>query len=297
MGDDLELRNQILFAKQRCNIGTGVQLAPANPDSLRRGPPPRSGDTTQRTRPPSSPAAVPAPPRDRAVADPGSRDQRQGGNPPPASRRSRRRGSRPTRCPGPRGLTKIQAGPFATRAAAAAAGGQVKAAVGGLAVRHHGALSCLRFRSCRNFPPRCSTQYREIKARHPDAILFFRMGDFYEMFYEDADTAARVAEHHPRPSRGDGVPLAGVPVKAAADYLAPARRRRASASPSANRSRIPAPPSGIVKRAVVETVTPGRLPRRPWTPDRATTGWWRCLPDGERGRPRGDRPLDRRIPA
>ena len=36
------------------------------------------------------------------------------------------------------------------------------------------------------------TQYREIKARHQSAILFFRMGDFYEMFYEDAETAARV---------------------------------------------------------------------------------------------------------
>ena len=34
-------------------------------------------------------------------------------------------------------------------------------------------------------------QYREIKARHQDAILFFRMGDFYEMFYEDAETASR----------------------------------------------------------------------------------------------------------
>ena len=36
------------------------------------------------------------------------------------------------------------------------------------------------------------TQYREIKARHPDAILFFRMGDFYEMFFDDAEVASRV---------------------------------------------------------------------------------------------------------
>ena len=35
-------------------------------------------------------------------------------------------------------------------------------------------------------------QYRDIKSRHQDAILFFRMGDFYEMFYEDAETASRV---------------------------------------------------------------------------------------------------------
>ena len=61
-------------------------------------------------------------------------------------------------------------------------------------------------------------QYREIKARHRDAILFFRMGDFYEMFFDDAELGARVLGIT-LTSRGDGVPLAGVPVKAAADYL------------------------------------------------------------------------------
>ena len=61
-------------------------------------------------------------------------------------------------------------------------------------------------------------QYREIKARHQDAILFFRMGDFYEMFYEDAEVASRVlgltltARHN---GGASDVPLAGVPVKAA----------------------------------------------------------------------------------
>ena len=66
------------------------------------------------------------------------------------------------------------------------------------------------------------TQYREIKARHPDAILFFRMGDFYEMFYEDAEIAARVLGLT-LTSRNNGgaaeVPLAGIPVKAANEYL------------------------------------------------------------------------------
>ena len=65
-------------------------------------------------------------------------------------------------------------------------------------------------------------QYREIKARHQNAILFFRMGDFYEMFYEDAETASRVLGLT-LTSRNNGgaaeVPLAGVPVKAGADYL------------------------------------------------------------------------------
>ena len=56
-------------------------------------------------------------------------------------------------------------------------------------------------------------QYREIKARHAHAILFFRMGDFYEMFFDDAELAARILGIT-LTSRGDGVPLAGVPVKA-----------------------------------------------------------------------------------
>ncbi len=60
--------------------------------------------------------------------------------------------------------------------------------------------------------------WREVKAQRPDTILFYRVGDFYEMFYQDAELAARVLEIT-LTSRGDGVPLAGVPVKAAADYL------------------------------------------------------------------------------
>ena len=71
-------------------------------------------------------------------------------------------------------------------------------------------------------------QYQEIKSRHQDAILFFRMGEFYEMFYDDAETASRTLGLT-LTSRNNGgaadVPLAGVPVKAAADYV----RRLASA--------------------------------------------------------------------
>jgi DNA mismatch repair protein MutS len=89
-------------------------------------------------------------------------------------------------------------------------------------------------------------QYREIKARHQDAILFFRMGDFYEMFYDDAETASR-ALGLTLTSRNNGgaaeVPLAGIPVKAAAEYL---RRlvSRAFAWRSASRSRIRSSPRG-----------------------------------------------------
>ena len=103
------------------------------------------------------------------------------------------------------------------------------------------------------------TQYREIKARHPNAILFFRMGDFYEMFYEDAETASRALDLT-LTSRNNGggaeVPLAGVPVKAASEYL---RRLVQQGFRVAICEQIEDPKlaKGIVKRAVVETITPG----------------------------------------
>ena len=83
-------------------------------------------------------------------------------------------------------------------------------------------------------------QYREIKSRHQDAILFFRMGDFYEMFYDDAETASR-AIGLTLTSRNNGgaatVPLAGIPVKAAPNICV-GWWGRDSASRSASRWRI-----------------------------------------------------------
>jgi len=102
-------------------------------------------------------------------------------------------------------------------------------------------------------------QYREIKTRHPNAILFFRMGDFYEMFYEDAEVASRVLGLT-LTSRNNGgataVPLAGVPVKAAADYL---RRLVQQGYRVAVCEQVEDPKlaKGIVRREVVETITPG----------------------------------------
>ena len=102
-------------------------------------------------------------------------------------------------------------------------------------------------------------QYREIKSRHQDAILFFRMGDFYEMFYEDAETASREIGLT-LTSRNNGgaaeVPLAGIPVKAAAEYL---RRlvTRGFRVAICEQVEDPKLAKGIVRREVVETVTPG----------------------------------------
>ncbi|HEX5387784.1 MAG TPA: DNA mismatch repair protein MutS [Gemmatimonadales bacterium] len=113
-------------------------------------------------------------------------------------------------------------------------------------------------------------QYREIKARHPDAILFFRMGDFYEMFFDDARLGARLL-NIALTSRGDGVPLAGVPVKAATDYL---RQLVASGHRVAICEQVEDPrlARGIVRREVVETVTPGALLADGWIPG-ARNNW------------------------
>ena len=102
-------------------------------------------------------------------------------------------------------------------------------------------------------------QYREIKARPQSAILFFRMGDFYEMFYEDAETASRVLGLT-LTSRNNGgaaeVPLAGVPVKAGPEYL---RRLVAHGYRVAVCEQVEDPKfaKGIVRREVVETISPG----------------------------------------
>jgi DNA mismatch repair protein MutS len=102
-------------------------------------------------------------------------------------------------------------------------------------------------------------QYREIKARHQSAILFFRMGDFYEMFYDDAETASRVLGLT-LTSRNNGgaaeVPLAGVPVRAGQEYL---RRLVQHGYRVAICEQVedPKQAKGIVRREVVETVSPG----------------------------------------
>src|SRR5262245_55682254 len=102
-------------------------------------------------------------------------------------------------------------------------------------------------------------QYREIKNRHQNAILFFRMGEFYEMFYDDAETASRVLGLT-LTSRNNGgaadVPLAGVPVKAAADYV---RRLVQQGFRVAICEQVEDPrlAKGVVRREVIETITPG----------------------------------------
>lgn len=104
-------------------------------------------------------------------------------------------------------------------------------------------------------------QWREAKSRHPDALIFFRVGDFYEMFCEDAEEGARLLGLT-LTSRNNGgaanVPLAGVPVRARDEYLERLIRlgRRVAVCEQVE---DPAEAKGIVRREVVETITPGAL--------------------------------------
>jgi DNA mismatch repair protein MutS len=104
--------------------------------------------------------------------------------------------------------------------------------------------------------------WREVKAQHQNAILFYRVGDFYEMFHEDAYLAAKILDIA-LTSRGDGVPLAGVPVKAAPDYLRQlvGAGHRVAICEQVEDSKLA---RGLVRREVVETVTPGALLQEGW---------------------------------
>jgi DNA mismatch repair protein MutS len=104
-------------------------------------------------------------------------------------------------------------------------------------------------------------QYHEIKARHKDAILLFRMGDFYEMFEDDAEVASRTLGLT-LTSRNNGaaaeIPLAGVPVKAASTYIKRLVERGFRVA-ICEQVEDPKLAKGIVRREVIEVVTPGAV--------------------------------------
>ncbi len=128
-------------------------------------------------------------------------------------------------------------------------------------------------------------QYHEIKAGHPDAILFFRMGDFYEMFYEDAKTAARVLEitltSRDR-NKEDGVPMCGVPVHAADSYLT--RLVQAGFRVAiCEQVEDPRQAKGLVKREVIRVVTPGLLTAEGSLGPKANNYTAALCPPGQKG--------------
>jgi DNA mismatch repair protein MutS len=104
-------------------------------------------------------------------------------------------------------------------------------------------------------------QYLRIKREHPEHLLFYRMGDFYELFYDDAQRAAELLDitlTARGKSAGEDIPMAGVPYHAAESYLA--RLVKAGVSVAiAEQIGDPATSKGPVERKVVRIVTPGTL--------------------------------------
>ncbi|MGI9536567.1 MAG: DNA mismatch repair protein MutS, partial [Desulfocapsaceae bacterium] len=103
-------------------------------------------------------------------------------------------------------------------------------------------------------------QYLEIKEEYPDEILFYRMGDFYEMFFEDAEVASKILgiTLTSRNNKADKarIPMCGVPYHAAQAYLAKlvkAGKRVAICEQTED----PSEAKGIVRREVIRVVTPG----------------------------------------
>jgi len=102
-------------------------------------------------------------------------------------------------------------------------------------------------------------QYLEIKARYPDCILFFRMGDFYEMFFEDAVLASKLLDitlTSRDKGREDSVPLCGFPWHAASSYIAKLIGKGHKVA-ICEQMEDPRFAKGIVKREVVRVITPG----------------------------------------
>ncbi|MEO5823904.1 MAG: DNA mismatch repair protein MutS [Vicinamibacteraceae bacterium] len=105
-------------------------------------------------------------------------------------------------------------------------------------------------------------QYFDAKARYRDAILFFRMGDFFEMFYEDALTAARALEltltSRSKDAAGNAIPMCGLPFHAADGYIARLVKRGFRVA-ICDQIEDPKQAKGVVKRDVTRVVSPGTL--------------------------------------
>ena len=101
------------------------------------------------------------------------------------------------------------------------------------------------------------TQYLDCKERYKDAILFFRLGDFYEMFFEDAETVSReLGITLTSRSKGDNIPMAGVPYHAYQGYVSQLIEKGYTVA-IAEQLENPADVKGVVKRDVVRVITPG----------------------------------------
>ena len=104
-------------------------------------------------------------------------------------------------------------------------------------------------------------QYLDVKSKHPDSILFFRMGDFYEMFYEDAKKASRILDialTSRNKNAADPVPMCGIPYHAADNYIARIIKEGLKVA-ICEQVEDPKSASGVVRREVIRIVTPGTV--------------------------------------
>jgi DNA mismatch repair protein MutS len=127
-------------------------------------------------------------------------------------------------------------------------------------------------------------QYLRIKAQHPDALLFYRMGDFYELFFEDARRASALLDitlTARGSSAGQPIPMAGVPFHSVEPYLAKLVRRGVSVAVCEQQG-DPAKSKGPVDRAVVRVVTPGTVTDEALLDERRETLLAAVACDGER---------------
>src|SRR5512141_1756033 len=102
-------------------------------------------------------------------------------------------------------------------------------------------------------------QYSAIKKEHPSALLFFRLGDFYELFFEDAVVAARelqITLTSRNKEKGVAVPMCGVPYHASEGYIAKLIRKGFKVA-ICEQMEDPRVAKKLVKRAVTRVVTPG----------------------------------------
>ncbi len=104
-------------------------------------------------------------------------------------------------------------------------------------------------------------QYLKIKAEHEDAFLFFRLGDFYELFFNDANLASQILEitlTSRDASKGERIPMCGVPYHSAEGYIETLVRQGYKVA-ICEQTEDPRATKGIVKREVVRIVTPGTM--------------------------------------
>jgi DNA mismatch repair protein MutS len=100
-------------------------------------------------------------------------------------------------------------------------------------------------------------QYLSIKEKVPDAILFFRLGDFYEMFFEDAEVASRILDIQLTARSREGAPLCGVPYHSAEPYIA--RLLKAGHKVAICEQTPAANTRGLMPRQIVRIITPGTV--------------------------------------